>query len=77
MWGFILGQLFGELSVSLDSGRSGVLPVCVFLVGSCALFMGPTSMKFSKFFFKTVSHGTIHTFKNYFARVFLVFNFQQ
>ena len=63
--------------MSLDSGRSGVLPVCIFLVGSRALFTGPTSMEFSKFFFKTMSHGTIHTFKNYFARVFLVFNFQK
>ena len=48
-----------------------------FFCGSCALFMGPTSMDFSKFFFKTRSHGTIHTFKNYFATVFSVFSFQQ
>ena len=27
-----------------------------------------------KFFFKTESHGTIHTFKNYFTTVFSVFN---
>ena len=27
--------------------------------------------------FKTGSHNTIHIFKNYFATVFLVFNFQQ
>jgi len=26
--------------------------------------------------FKTRSHGTIHTFKNYFTTVFSVFNFQ-
>ena len=31
---------------------------------------------FSNFFIKIGSHGTIHTFKNYFATVFLVFNFQ-
>ena len=48
-----------------------------FLCGFCALFMGPVSMDFSKFFFKTGSHGTIHTFKNYFAIVFSIFSFQQ
>ena len=48
-----------------------------FLCGFCALFMGPASMGFSKFFFKTGSHGTIHTFKNYFAIVFSIFSFQQ
>ena len=44
-----------------------------FLCGSCALFMGPTSMNFIKFFFKTRSNGTIYTFKNYFSTVFSVF----
>ena len=28
---------------------------------------------FNKFFFKTESYDTIHTFKNYFVTVFLVF----
>ena len=32
---------------------------------------------FSHFFIKNGSHGTIHTFKNYFATIFSVFNFQQ
>ena len=36
--------------------------------------MGPVSTDFNKFFFKTGSHGTIHTFKNHFATVFSVFN---
>ena len=40
------------------------------------LFMGPTSTEFCKKKIKTKSHGTIHTFKNYFATVFLVINFQ-
>ena len=31
---------------------------------------------FSNFFIKNGSHSTIHTFKNYFATVFSVFNFQ-
>ena len=38
--------------------------------------MGPASTKFSKYNFKTRSHGTIHTFKNYVATMFSVFNFQ-
>jgi len=45
-----------------------------FFCESRALFTGSTSMDFSKFFFKTGSHGIIHTFKNYFATVFSVFN---
>ena len=35
--------------------------------GSCALFMGPASTFFSTKNFKTGSHDTIHTFKNYFT----------
>ena len=42
-----------------------------------ALFTGLASKKFNKFFFKIGSHSTIHTFKNYFVTVFLVFSFQQ
>ena len=42
--------------------------------GSYALFTGPTSTFFSKIIIKTESHGTIHTFKIYFATVFSVFN---
>ena len=44
------------------------------LCGSHALFMGFASIDFSKIFFKTESHGTIYTFKNYFAIVFLIFS---
>ena len=32
---------------------------------------------FGHFFIKNGSHGTIYTFKNYFATVFLVFNFSK
>ena len=39
-----------------------------------ALFMGPTTTLFRKKKFKNESHGTIHTFKNYFAIVFSVFS---
>ena len=39
------------------------------------LFMGPTATLFRKKNIKNRSHGTIHTFKNYFAIVFSVFSF--
>ena len=42
----------------------------------CALFMDPQITLFSNFFIKNGSHGTIYTFKNYFATVFSVFSFQ-
>ena len=45
-----------------------------FFYGSCTLFTRPANMDFNKSNFKTKSHGTIHTFKNYFATVFLVFS---
>ena len=41
-----------------------------------ALFTDPQISFFIKFFIKNGSYDTIHTFKNYFATVFLVFNFQ-
>ena len=47
-----------------------------FFCGFCVLFTESTSTEFSKYNFKTLSHGTIHTFKNYFVTVFSVFNFQ-
>ena len=40
----------------------------------CALFTDPQISLFSNFFIKNESHGTIHIFKNYFIRMFLVFN---
>ena len=60
----------------MDCTEMKVLCVWRFLCGSHALFIRPTSTDFSKFFFKTGSHGTIHTFKNYFTTVFSVFSFQ-
>ena len=39
--------------------------------------MDPQISLFSNFFIKSGSHGTIHTFKNYFATVFSVFNFNK
>jgi len=46
-----------------------------FFSGSRALFTGLASTFFQKNNFKTGSHGTIHTFKNYFVKVFSVFSF--
>ena len=37
----------------------------------------PQTSFFNKTFIKNGSHGIIHTFKNYFATVFSIFNFQQ
>ena len=45
-----------------------------FFCRSRALFMGLASTNFSKFFFKTGSHDTIHTFKNSFVTILSVFN---
>ena len=45
-----------------------------FLCVSCVLFTRPSSTDFSKFLFKIESHSTIHTFKNYFATVFSIYN---
>ena len=42
-----------------------------------ALFMEPQISLFSNFFIKNGSHGTIHTFKNYFVTVFSVFSFSK
>ena len=41
-----------------------------------ALFMDPQISFFINFFIKNESHGTIYTFKNYFATVILVISFQ-
>ena len=48
-----------------------------FLCGSHVLFMRPISTDFKKKFFKIGLHSIIHTFKNYFATVFSVFNNKQ
>ena len=67
-----------QFSVSLDSSRQCILcypmRLCFISVGPQALFMGPATWEKCKFNFKTGSHSTIHTFKNYFATMFLVFN---
>ena len=42
-----------------------------------ALFADPQILFFINFFIKNGFHSTIHTFKNYFATVFSVFNFNK
>ena len=54
--------------------KSKLTCVCVLNSGSCTLFTEPASTEFGKIDFKTGSHSTIHTFKNYFATVFSVFS---
>ena len=80
LFGLVLDHCFhdslGTLSVSLDSAFLRY-SMCLHLIfmGPWALFMGPTTWKKKcKFNFKIRSHGTIHTFKNYFATVFSVFS---
>ena len=52
--------------------------ICIYVFyRSHTLFTGFTSTEFCKINFKTGSHGTIHTFKNYFTKVFSVFGLQQ
>ena len=59
-----------SFSVSLES--TDALGIWRFFPKSHTLFIGPESTKKCKFCFKTKSHGTIHTFKNYFDIIFLV-----
>ena len=46
-------------------------------VGPVYCLWAPQTLLFSNFFIKNESHGTIYTFKNYFATVFSIFSFQQ
>ena len=72
---FFLGkECRDNISVNLNCVENVFQRVCVLNSGSRALVTVPTNMKFSKIFIKTESHGTIHTFKNYFATVFSVFS---
>ena len=88
---FVVCIHFPLRSVDLDPCLSFVF-VFFFFFGACvlkrtkfvvhvlfntdhALFMGPTVTLFKKNI-KNGFHGTIHTFKNYFATAFSVFSFQ-
>ena len=50
---------------------------CIFLVSHVHCLKDPQVLFFSKNNFKTRSHNTIHTFKNYFTTVFLIFSNKQ
>ena len=55
--------------------------VCIWALGVSTMGLmhysrDPQTFFFTKTFIKNGSHGTIHTFKNYFVTVFLVFSFQ-
>ena len=56
----------------MDSGIVNYFARLRFLVESHALFTGLASTEKRKSNFKTGSHDTINTFKNYFATIFLV-----
>ena len=72
----VVGPKTFTLSERLDSASSvSVVRLSVFW--RHALFTRPASTFFQENNFKTRFYGTIHIFKNYFATVFLVFNFQQ
>ena len=66
---------YNLFSVSLDSTDIQTQLRLAFFEGPTALFMGPVSTEKRKSNFKIESHSTIHTFKNYFATMFSVFNF--
>ena len=62
------------LRLSLDRDEKQQNAHLSFFCGSHALFTGPASTSFNKFFFKTKSHSTIHIFKNYFITMFSIFS---
>ena len=77
---FFFFTRFGETRLlfmycSLNSNRKYWL----FCSKQCisVLFMDPQISLFSNFFIKNGSHGTIYTFKNYFATAFSVFSFSK
>ena len=61
-----------EFRLGLDSS---ILCISIFLVGFRVLFTRLASTEKYKSNYKIGFHNTIHTFKNYFAIIFLVFNF--
>ena len=73
-----LAKLYFEAKIRLGLESNAFVLLCViayFFCGSRALFTGPASKEFSKYKYKTGSHGTIHIFKNCFATVFSIFYF--
>ena len=68
---------YNSLRERLDRAEKCLQLHCAFFSGFRALFTRSASTSFSKKNFKTGSHGIIHTFKNYFVTVFLVFSNKQ
>ena len=62
------------LHVCLDCIENGRHARLRFFVWVPCIVYETLSMDFNKFFFKIESHGTIHTFKNYFTTIFSVFS---
>ena len=72
-----LAKLYFEVKIrlGLDSNAFALLCASTFIFyRSRALFTELTSTEFIRYNFKTGSHGTIHTFKNYFVIVFSIFS---
>ena len=72
------------LSECLDPDEMHVLRFAFFFFPTCVFALGDKSTVHALFStvhglknIKNGSHGTIHTFKNYFATVFLVFSFSK
>ena len=60
----------------MDKAETKFSAVFYVFSGFYVLFTGSISTLFSKKNFKIKSHGTIYTFKNYFAIMFSVYSFQ-
>ena len=61
-------------TAALISGDNGY---CSWTVAATFDYFNPQISFFSNFFIKNWSHGTVYTFKNYFAIVFSFFNFSK
>ena len=76
---FFFFHTFVRLAVTVHVQQPQSLTFLTFfqlISAYCVLFMDQQISLFSNFFIKNKSHGTIHTFKNYFATVFFSFQFQ-
>ena len=74
---FYIGRVWIARLERLDSVSRVFLSAAAFFCRSHALFTGSTSTSFTKNNFKIGSYSTIHTFKNYFVTVFLIFSNKQ
>ena len=72
---FFFSRVFGRVRLLFNEQQPQML---TFFSEQCirALFTDPQISFFINFFIKNGSHGTIYTFKNYFATVISVISFQ-